>query len=176
MTREEKQANIELLKSKFEEREYFYITDSSTLTVEQVNKLRGLCYEHGVEMKVVKNTLAIKALEAIENADYSELYDALKGPSTVLFAEAANVPAKVIKQFRKDFDRPILKAAYIDSSIFKGDDRIDELSALKSREELIGDVILLLQSPAKNVISALKSGGATISGLIKALEERAEAS
>lgn len=174
MTRKEKQNNIELLKSKFEERQYFYITDSSTLTVEEVNKLRGLCFENGIEMKVVKNTLAIKALESIENSDYSELYDALKGPSTLLFAETANMPAKVIKQFRKDFDRPILKAAYIDSDIFKGDEQVDTLAALKSKEELIGDVILLLQSPAKNVISALKSGGATIAGLMKALEERAE--
>ncbi len=174
MTRQEKQNNIELLKSKFEERQYFYITDSSTLTVEQVNKLRGLCFENGIEMKVVKNTLAIKALESIENSDYSELYDALKGPSTLLFAETANVPAKVIKQFRKEFNRPLLKAAYIDSDIFKGDEQVDALAALKSKEELIGDVILLLQSPAKNVISALKSGGATLAGLMKALEERAE--
>lgn len=174
MTRQEKQDNIELLKSKFEERQYFYITDSSTLTVEQVNKLRALCFENGIEMKVVKNTLAIKALESVENSDYSELYDALKGPSTLLFAETANVPAKVIKQFRKEFDRPILKAAYIDSDIFKGDDQVDALAALKSKEELIGDVILLLQSPAKNVISALKSGGSTIAGLLKTLEERAE--
>ena len=174
MTRQEKKDNIELLKTKFEERQYFYITDSSTLTVEEVNKLRGLCFENGIEMKVVKNTLAIKALESIENADYAELYDALKGPSTLMFAETANVPAKVIKQFRKDFDKPILKAAYIDSDIFKGDDQVDALASLKSKEELIGDVILLLQSPAKNVISALKSGGATIAGLMKALEERAE--
>lgn len=174
MTRKEKETNIALLKSKFESNEFFYLTDSSTLTVEQVNKLRGLCYEKGIEMKVVKNTLAQKALESIEDTDFSELYDILKGPTAVLFAETANAPAKVIKEFRKTSERPVLKAAYIASDIFVGDNQVDILAALKSKEELIGDILMLLQSPAKNVISALKSGGATISGLLKTLEERSE--
>ena len=174
MTRQEKVSTIELLKSKFEDNTHYYVTDSSTLTVEEINKLRGLCFEKGIEMRVVKNTLAIKALDSIEGTDYSELYDALKGPSTLMFAEAANLPAKVIKEFRKGFDRPILKAAYIDSDVFIGDEQIDILASLKSKEELIGEVILILQSPAKNVISALKSGGSTIAGLIKTLQEREE--
>lgn len=175
MTRQEKTENIALLKAKFEDNEFFYITDSSTLTVEQVNKLRGLCYEKGVEMTVVKNTLTQKALESIEGADYSDLYDALKGPTTLMFSETANAPAKLIKEFRKNSERPLLKAAYIDSSIYVGDEQVDVLAALKSKEELIGEVILILQSPAKNVISSLKSGGSTIAGLIKTLQERAEA-
>jgi large subunit ribosomal protein L10 len=172
MKRKDKETNIALLKSKFEDNSHFYVTDSSTLNVEQVNKLRGMCYEKGIEMKVVKNTLAIKALDSIEGIDYSQLYDALKGPTTLMFAETSNMPAKVIKEFRKSFKRPILKAAFIDSDIFLGDDQIDMLVSLKSKEELIGDVIMLLQSPAKNVISALKSGGSTIAGLLKSLQER----
>jgi len=172
MTRKDKETNIALLKTKFEDNSHFYVTDSSTLNVEQINKLRGMCYEKGIEMKVVKNTLAIKALDSIEGIDYSQLYDALKGPTTLMFAETSNMPAKVIKEFRKSFERPILKAAFIDSDIFLGDDQIDMLVSLKSKEELIGDVIMLLQSPAKNVISALKSGGSTIAGLIKSLQER----
>lgn len=174
MTRKEKETNIALLKTKFENNNHFYVTDSSTLNVEQINKLRGMCYEKGIEMKVVKNTLAVKALDSIEGVDYSQLYDALKGPTTVMFAETSNMPAKVIKEFRKSFERPILKAAYIDTDIFLGDDQIDMLVALKSKEELIGDVIMLLQSPAKNVISALKSGGSTLAGLMKSLQEREE--
>ena len=175
MTRSEKSAAIDVLKEKFENNAFFYLTDSSMLTVEQVNKLRRLCYEKGVEMKVVKNTLAIKALEAApEEKGYAGLYEALKGPTAILFTETANVPARIIKEFRKEHEKPVLKAAYIDTSIYVGDDQIEALSTLKSKEELIGEIISLLQSPAKNVVSALKSGGSTIMGLLKALEERAE--
>ena len=175
MTREEKTSVIAELKEQFENNQYFYFTDSSTLTVEQVNKLRGLCFEKGIEMKVVKNTLAKKALE--ENADekgFGPLLDILKGPTTVLFSETANGPARMIKEFRKEFDKPVLKAAYIDSDVFVGDDQVDTLASLKSKEELVGDIILLLQSPIKNVLGSLQSGGNTISGLLKALEERAQ--
>jgi large subunit ribosomal protein L10 len=173
MTRSEKAAAIEDLKVKFEENQFFYITDASTLSVAQVNNLRALCFEKGVTMKVVKNTLAIKALESFdEERNFAPLYDALKGPTALMFCETANVPARVIKEFRKSADHPVLKAAYIESAIFKGDNQIDNLASLKSKEELVGDVIGLLQSPAKNVISALKSGGSTIAGLLKALEER----
>lgn len=175
MTRAEKTTAIAELKEKFSNNSFFYLTDSSTLTVEQVNKLRRLCFEKGVEMKVVKNTLAIKALkDAPEEKGYSKLFDSLKGPTAIMFSETANVPAKIIETFRKEHERPVLKAAYIDTSIFLGDDQVKTLSALKSKEELIGEIIALLQSPAKNVISSLKSGGSTIMGLLKALEERAE--
>lgn len=176
MKKQDKVNAIDQLKSKFSENNFFYFTDSSTLTVEQVNKLRRLCFEKGIEMRVVKNTLAKKALEGIaEDSTYEDLYDILKGPTTVMFTDTANAPAKVIKEFRKDFDMPVLKAAYIDTAIFKGEDQLDALAALKSKEELIGDVILLLQSPMKNLVSALKSGEATITGLLKALEQREEA-
>lgn len=173
MNKAEKTAFIAELKQKFSENQFFYITDASTLTVEKVNELRALCHEKEVEMKVVKNTLAIKALEEnAEEKNYTPLFEALKGPTAILFADKGNVPAKLIKEFRKTEERPILKAAYIDSDVFIGDDQIDVLASLKSKEDLIGDIILLLQSPVKNVLGSLQSGGQTIVGLMKALQER----
>lgn len=175
MTKTEKAAQIEELKNKFDNNSYFYITDSSTLTVEQVNQLRGLCHKEDIEMRVVKNTLAIKALESLPaEKGFEGLYSSLKGPSTLMFADVASKPAKVIKEFRKTSEKPVLKAAYIESAIYEGDNQVDALAALKSKEDLIGDVILLLQSPIKNVLGSLNSGGQTISGLLKALEQRAE--
>ena len=175
MTREEKTSVVADLKEKFNNNQYFYFADSSTLTVEQINKLRGLCYDKGVEMKVIKNTLAIKALEqSEEEKGYQPLIDVLKGPTTVMFAETANVPAQVIKEFRKKGSIPALKAAYIDSSVYVGDDQVDVLAALKSKDQLIGDIVFILQSPIKQVLGSLQSGGNTISGLLKALEERAQ--
>ncbi len=175
MTRAEKTAAIAELKEKFSNNSFFYLTDSSTLTVEQVNQLRGLCYEKGVEMKVVKNTLARKAMEdAPEEKGYSALFDSLKGPTAIMFTETANVPARIIEEFRKTNEKPLIKAAYIDTSVFVGDDQLKALAALKSKEELLGEVIGLLQSPVKNVLSSLQSGGSTIMGLLKALEERSE--
>ncbi|MDX1477941.1 MAG: 50S ribosomal protein L10 [Saprospiraceae bacterium] len=176
MTKQEKVATIEELQNKFAEHEFFYVTDSSTLSVEEVNKLRRLCFENGIEMRVVKNTLARKALEAAaDEKGYEPLYDILKGPTAIMFTETSNAPAKTIKQFREDYDRPLLKAAYIDTDVYIGDDQLETLVKLKSKEELIGEVIGLLQSPMKNLISALQSGGNTLSGLLKALEERTEA-
>lgn len=175
MTRADKIAAVEELKEKFEEYNFFYVTDSSTMTVAQVNELRGKFFEKGVKMQVVKNTLAKKAMEQVSDSAYQDLYDSLKGPTALLFTDTANVPAKIIKEFRgKDGERPLLKAAYIDSSIFVGDDQIAALASLKSKEELLGEVITLLQSPIKNVLGSLQSGGNTISGLLKALEERGE--
>lgn len=175
MTRSEKTNAIEELKLKFQESNNFYIADSSTLTVEQINALRRTCFEKDIEVKVVKNTLAIKAMEQVEDKEFSALFDSLKGPSTIFFAEVANAPAKVMKEFRKTNEKPVLKAAYIDSDVFVGDDQIDVLAALKSKEELVGEIIVLLQSPAKNVISALKSGGSKLAGIVKTLQERPEA-
>lgn len=173
MTKAEKTVVIADLKEKFSESSFFYITDSSALTVAQVNNLRAMCFEKGVEMKVVKNTLAAKALQAnAEEKNYTPLLEALKGPTAIMFSEVGNVPAKIIKEFRKTSEKPVLKAAYIDSDIFLGDDQVEVLSALKSKEDLIGDVILLLQSPIKNLVGSLQSGGQTISGLLKALEEK----
>ncbi|MEL6636771.1 MAG: 50S ribosomal protein L10 [Bacteroidota bacterium] len=177
MTRAEKTAAIDQLKEKFGNSAFFYLTDSSTLTVEQVSKLRRMCFEKGVEMKVVKNTLARKALEsAPEEKNYAGLYDSLKGPTAILFTETANLPARIIDEFRADDDdMPQLKAAYIDTDVYVGNDQVKTLKDLKSKEDLIGDVILLLQSPAKNVLGALQSGGNTLTGLLKALGEREEA-
>ncbi len=174
MTRAEKTATIEALKDKLAEVEFFYLADSSTLTVEQINKFRGMCFEKGVEMKVVKNTLIQKAFDASpEERNFNELSEALKGHTAILFTDTANAPAKIIKAFREDGEKPALKAAYIESDVYLGDDKLETLASLKSKEDLLAEVISLLQSPAKNVISSLKSGGQTISGLLKALEERA---
>ena len=177
MNRSEKTAEIANLKNTLESNSFIYLTDTSTLTVAAVSELRGLCYEKGIQLKVVKNTLVKKAIEAMgdDHKGLDGLVEHLKGPTAIMLTETANLPAKVLKEFRKTHEMPTLKAAYIDSSIYAGDDQIKALAALKSKEELIGEVITILQSPAKNVISALKSGGSTIAGLIKTLQEREEA-
>lgn len=173
MTRQDKTTMIEALKEKFESSPFFYITDSSSLSVETVNELRAMCHARGVEMKVVKNTLVKKALESFDSSlNYEPLMDSLKGPTALMFTEVANSPARLIKEFRKTADKPVLKAAYIESAVFIGDHQVETLSTLKSKEELVGDIIMLLQSPAKNVIGALKSGGSKIAGLVKTLQER----
>ena len=176
MTRTEKNDVLESLKVKFAEAEYFYIADASAMTVAETNELRAAAYQAGITMQVVKNTLARKALEAVaEERNLDEIYEALKGPSAILFTESAKAPAKLIKEFRKSHAKPLLKAAYIGSAIYVGDDQVEALTKIKSKEELLGDVILLLQSPIKNLLGSLQSGGQTISGLLKALEERAAA-
>jgi large subunit ribosomal protein L10 len=133
--------------------------------------IRRKCFEKGITMQVAKNTLIRKAMEATGN-DYSELFGILKGTSAILFSEVGNAPAKLIKEVRKNGDKPALKGAYIDSAVFIGDNQLDTLTQLKSKEELVGDIIALLQSPAKNVISGLKSGGNKLAGILKTLEER----
>lgn len=174
MTREEKAQVIDGLTEKFKQTDHFYITDTSGLTVAEINKFREMCYKRGVEYKVVKNTLIKKALENLET-DYTGLGPVLKGFSGVMFVnETANLPARLIKDFQKEDpkDRPKFKAASIDSDIFIGEGELDALSKLKSKQELIGDVIALLQSPAKNVISALQSGEHKLAGIVKTLSER----
>ncbi len=174
MNKAQKTEVISFLTDKFANSSVFYLTDSSTLTVEQVNKLRRICFEKDVEFKVIKNTLSRKALEpSAEEKGFEPLYEHLKGPTAIMFSETGNLPAKIIKEFRKEYERPILKAAYIDSAVYAGDDQLDTLAKIKSKEELIGDIIGLLQSPVKNVVGSLQSSGNTISGLLKALEERA---
>lgn len=179
MNKVEKTAVIEELKDRFENNNFFYIADSSAMSVEKINAFRRLCFEKGVSVKVYKNTLIKKALESFgEDKGYAPVLDVLKGPTTLLFAETANLPAKLLKEFRKD-DRsekpkPALKAAYVDTDVYVGDHQITPLTELKSKEDLIGDVLLLLQSPAKSVIGALQSGGNTLTGLLKALEERGD--
>ncbi len=173
MTREEKAEIISSLKVKFEENAHFYIADASGLTVAEINEFRSECFKNGVEYKVVKNTLIKRALDEIEG-DFSELEQVLKGTSGILFSkESGNTPAKIIKSFRKKGnEKPILKAASIESEIYLGDENLDALSSLKSKNELIGEVILLLQSPAQRVISALESGKSTLAGVVKTLSEK----
>lgn len=171
MRKEEKQEIVQALTERIKSYGSFYITDTADLTVEKVNGIRRKCFEQDIAIQVVKNSLIKKALiEA--GIDTAELEDALKGASTMLFSEVGNAPAKLIKQLRKEGDKPVLKAAYIEETTFVGDNQLEALVNLKSKNELIADVIALLESPAKNVISALQSGGNTISGLVKALEER----
>lgn len=174
MTREEKAQIIEELSGKFANHAHFYITDASGFTVAQVNNFRRLCFKSGIEYKVYKNTLIQKALEKQAGTDYSPLFKALHGFSGVMFSkESGNLPAKVIKEFRLKLEgKPVLKAASINSDLFVGDENLTMLSELKSKNELIGDVIAALQAPAKNVVSALLSGKNTVAGLVKALEER----
>jgi large subunit ribosomal protein L10 len=173
MTRTDKSSLINELKEKFENNSFFYVTDSSSLTVEKINKLRRICFEKGVEVKVVKNALAIKAMEEYaESRNFNAIFDAFKGQSTILFSDNGKLPATIIKEFRGKDSKPALKAAYIDADVFYGDDQLDFLLKLKTKNELVGDIIGILQSPAKNVISALKSGGSTLAGVLKTLEER----
>lgn len=173
MDKATKKESIEQLTKRFSTATNFYLADASHLNVEQVNKLRRLCFKEGVEFKVAKNTLIRKALESI-GGGYDELFDALHGPTSILFAETASVPAKVIKEFRKTSEKPVLKAAYIDSAIFIGDESLNDLAKLKTKQELIGEIIGLLQSPAKNIIGALQSGGNKLGGILKTLENRTE--
>jgi large subunit ribosomal protein L10 len=176
MTKEQKNEAIEVLKEKFNQYNNFYITNTEALSVEQVNKLRKICFDKNVEMKVAKNTLIRKALEGIDTARYSGVFDSLNGVTALLFSEDAKEPAMIISSFRTDSktEKPVLKAAFIDTDVFVGDNQLDALKTLKSKSELIGEIIGLLQSPAKNVISGLNAGG-KLASLVKALEERAGA-
>lgn len=172
MTKAEKTQLIEELVTKFSDSKFFYLTDFSTLTAEQTTDLRRLCHEKEVEMVVIKNKLIKQALERISEEEYKDVIQHLAGPTAVLFSETGKRPAEVLKEYRKTNEMPTLKAAFIDSSVIAGDDQIEFLSKLKSKEDLIGDLIGLLQSPMGNLMSALGSGGSTIHGLLKALEER----
>ena len=172
MTREEKNQLIEDLTAALESTATVYITDIAGLDAENTSNLRCACHKADIKMTVVKNALLKKAMER-STKDFGELSDVLKGNSSIMMAEAGNAPAKLIKEFRKKSPKPILKGAYVEEAIFIGDTQLDALTSLKSKNELIGDVILLLQSPIKNVVSGLQAGsGQTIAGLIKALEER----
>ncbi len=173
MTREEKEIIVNELSEKFANTNYFYITDASTMSVASINQFRRMCFDRGLEYKVYKNTLIQKALETLE-ADTTALEDVLKGASGILFStESGNAPAKLIKDFRKKGSTlPLLKGAYIDAGLFIGEDQLDALSKIKSKNELIGDIISLLQSPAKNVVSALQSSGGKLAGILKTLSEK----
>jgi len=171
MTREEKSQVIEQLTAQLAENTNIYLADISGLDAGTTSNLRRACFKAGVKLNVVKNTLLAKAMESSEK-DFGELAGVLKGNTSLMVAETGNAPAKVIKEFRKKSEKPVLKGAFIEEAIYVGDDQLDTLVDIKSREELIGEIIGLLQSPAKNVISALKSGGSTLSGIVKTLSEK----
>lgn len=172
MTKQEKTEVIKELQEVLESTNVLYIADTDGLNAQQTSELRRACFKGEISMKVVKNTLLRKAMENVEDKDFSGVFESLKGNSTIFTSEKGNAPAKLIQNFRKKTEKPLLKAAWIDSAVFVGDAQLETLANLKSREELIGEIIGLLQSPIKNVVSALKSGGNTIAGLIKTLSEK----
>jgi large subunit ribosomal protein L10 len=171
MTRKEKATVIEDLTVKLGDSSTIYLADISGLDASATSDLRRACFKANIKLSVVKNTLLAKAMEASDK-EFGELPEVLKGNTSLMFAEAGNAPAKLIKNFRKKSDRPLLKGAFIEEAIFVGDDKLDTLISIKSREEMIGDIIGLLQSPAKNVISGLKSGGSKLAGILKTLSEK----
>lgn len=173
MRKEEKKALIDSMSVQLANTSNLYLADISGMNAEDTSDLRRLCFKYNITMRVVKNTLLRKAMDAADR-DFSEVYEVLKGNTAVMFTEAGNAPAKLIKEFRKKSERPILKAAYIEEMTYTGDDQLDFLATIKSREELIADVIALLQSPVKNVLGALQSGGNKLSGILETLSEKSE--
>ena len=171
MTKQEKVQEIQDLTSEITSVKNLYLTDIAGLDAIQTTALRRACFNANIRLSVVKNTLLAKAMEASEK-DFGELKSVLKGNTSLMISDAGNAPAKLIKDFRKKSDKPLLKGAYIEETIYIGDDQIDYLESIKSKEELIGDVISILQSPAKNLILALQSGKSNLSGILKTLSER----
>ncbi len=171
MRHEEKNTIVDSLTEKIGEYNHFYLTDTAELNAADTSALRRKCFEHEILMVVVKNTLLKRALEK-SDTEFEELYDVLKGSTSVMFTNTGNIPAKLIQEFRKKHDKPLLKAAYVEESIYIGDNELDALVAVKSKDELLGDLIALLQSPVTNVLSALQSGGNTIHGVLETLSLR----
>ena len=171
MTKQEKVQEIQDLTSEITSVKNLYLTDIAGLDATQTTALRRACFNANIRLSVVKNTLLAKAMEASDK-DFGELKSVLKGNTSLMISDAGNAPAKLIKDFRKKSDKPLLKGAYIEETIYIGDDQIDYLESIKSKEELIGDVISILQSPAKNLILALESGKSNLSGILKTLSER----
>lgn len=176
MTREEKNQAIESLSEKLNEASNFYLTNIGDLNSEKTSNLRRMCFKNDINLLVVKNSLLKKVMEKSDR-DFEELFDILKGPTSIMFTEVGNAPAKMIKEFRKKFksEKPTLKGAYVEESVYIGEDQLDILEKMKSKNEVIADIIALLQSPAKNVISALQSGGQQLSGILQTLSEKEEA-
>lgn len=173
MRREEKNAIIDSLAEKLKEYSHFYLTDTAQLKAADTSALRRKCFENDIKLIVVKNTLLKRALEMSEG-NFEELYPVLNGTTSIMFTQTGNAPAKLIKEFRKEHGKPVLKGAYVQESVFVGEHMLDTLLSVKTREELIGDIILLLQSPAKNVVSALQSGGNKLHGVLETLSKKEE--
>ena len=173
MTREEKSNMIESIKSNLDSNSTVFLADCSGLDADSTSKLRRACFKSNIKLSVVKNTLLFRAMEEVDK-DFGELKSLLKGNTTLMLSDIGNAPAKVIKNFRKKSEKPILKGAFVEESIYLGDDLLETLVNIKSKEELLGEIISLLQSPTKNLISALKSSGSKISGVLKTLSEKNE--
>jgi len=172
MKKEEKQVMIDDLSKRLDENNIIYIADISNLDAVDTSSLRRQCFAKNIKLSVVKNTLLKKAMENVKGKDFTELYDILPGPTAIMLSDKGNLPAKLIKDFRKKSDKPVLKGAFVEESIYIGDDQLNLLADIKSKDELIGEVIGLLQSPARNVISALTSSKGKIAGLVKTLSEK----
>ena len=171
MRREEKDVIIENLAQRLNDTRHFYLTDISSLNAEETSNLRRKCFEKEISLLVVKNTLLRKAMEKSEGY-FNDLYDVLKDSTSIMFCETGNTPAKLIKEFRKTMEKPVLKAAFVEESIYIGDDQLDALSNIKSKEELLGDLLMLIQSPVTNLVSALASSGARMTGALQTLSEK----
>ena len=172
MTKEQKQSMIDDLSKSLDDNSVIYITDISELDAAATSALRRQCFAKNIKLSVVKNSLLKKAMENVQGKDFTELYDILPGPTAIMLSDVGNLPAKLIKDFRKKNDKPVLKGAFVEESIYIGDDKLNSLVEIKSKEELLGEVIGLLQSPAKNVISALTSSKGKIAGIVKTLSEK----
>lgn len=173
MKREDKNTIIENLKKQINESNHFYLTDISELNASDTSSLRRKCFEKDIKLIVVKNTLLKRALENSEG-DFGDLYAVCKDSTSIMFSDTGNIPAKLIKEFRKEHNKPVLKAAYVEESIYVGDQYLDALTEIKSKEELLGDLILLLQSPMRNVLSALQSGSNVLTGVLRTLSDKKE--
>ncbi|MCH4823468.1 50S ribosomal protein L10 [Gramella lutea] len=171
MTREEKSQVIEDLTAQLAGTSTIYLADISGLDAGTTSNLRRACFKADVKLSVVKNTLLAKAMDAADK-DFADLPSVLKGNTSIMLSETGNAPAKVIKEFRKKSDKPLLKGAFVEEAVYVGDDYLETLVNIKSKEEVIGDIVGLLQSPAKNVVSALKSGGGKLAGILKTLSEK----
>lgn len=171
MRREEKEVIIDNLAQRLDETKHFYLTDISALNAEDTSNLRRKCFESEISLLVVKNTLLRKAMEKSEG-DFNDLYDVLKDSTSIMFCETGNIPAKLIKEFRRTMEKPLLKAAFVEESVYIGDDQLEALSNIKSKDELLGDLLMLLQSPATSLVSALASSGNKMAGALKTLSEK----
>jgi large subunit ribosomal protein L10 len=172
MNKNEKQLVIDDLSKRLDDNNVIYITDISDLDAVTTSALRRQCFAKNIKLSVVKNTLLKKAMENVQGKDFTELYDVLPGPTAIMLSDTGNLPAKLIKDFRKKNDKPVLKGAFVEESVYVGDEQLNSLVDIKSKDELLGEIVGLLQSPAKNVISALTSSKSTIAGLVKTLSEK----
>lgn len=173
MKRDEKNQLIDSIADQLANNEIIYLADISDLNSEMTTKLRALCFKRQVSLQVVKNTLLKKAMEK-SGKDFTPLFEVLKGATSLMISDTGNVPAKLIKEFRKNADRPILKGAYIEEMTYVGENQLEFLASIKSKDELLGDLIGLLQSPIKNVLGSLQSGSNILTGVLKTLSEKSE--